>query len=103
MYMISFYVPESHLDIVKNALFEKGAGHIGAYSHCAWQVLGEGQFKALEGSDPFVGQKNQIEKVAEYKVEIVCSSEHLTDVMAAFKNSHPYEQPAYQIIQLVSY
>ena len=71
MLSIQFYVPESHLEPVKNALFAAGAGKIGNYDCCAWQTKGEGQFRALEGSQPFLGQKGQIEKVSEWKVEMV--------------------------------
>ncbi len=100
MHQIIFYVPESHLEIVKNAMFDAGAGKIGSYSHCAWQVLGEGQFKPLKGSDAFIGQVNQLEKVAEYKVEMVCDDNNLTAVIEALKQSHPYETPAYYVFKL---
>lgn len=100
MYLIYIYVPESHLEVVKNAMFEKGAGKIGDYSHCAWQIKGTGQFKPLEGSNPHIGFKNVIEKVEEYKVEMVCQKSLITDVIAAMHTAHPYETPAYQIINI---
>lgn len=99
MYKINFYVPEDHVEIVKTALFEAGAGRIGLYTHCAWQVKGEGQFMPLPGSHAFIGQVNQIEKVIEYKVEMVCSDEYLEAAMRALKKSHPYETPAYQVFR----
>jgi hypothetical protein len=100
MYKISFYVPLTHLDQVKEAMFMAGAGKIGQYSHCAWQVLGEGQYRPLEGSHPFKGEQNQVAKEPEYKVEMVCDSQHIHAVMAALKKSHPYEVPAYQVIAM---
>jgi len=99
MYKICFYVPLSHLEHVKNAMFAKGAGKIGLYTHCAWQVLGEGQFMPIEGSKAFIGEKNQLEKLAEYKVEMVCDDAYIHDTIAALKDAHPYEEPAYQIIR----
>lgn len=100
MYKVIFYVPASHLDVVKNALFAAGAGKMGQYSHCAWQILGEGQFMPLAGSQPFIGEENQIEMVAEYKVEMVCDTQYIHAAIAALKNAHPYEEPAYQIIKI---
>lgn len=93
-------MPAPHLETVKNAMFAKGAGKIGNYGSCAWQVLGEGQFMPLEGSNAFIGDKNKLEKVAEYKVEMVCAKENLAAVISAFKASHPYEEPAYHVIKL---
>jgi len=100
MYKLCFYVPESHLESVKKALFTAGAGRIGNYDSCCWQVLGEGQFRALDGSQPFIGQKGVVEKVAEWKVELVCEDELIRDVIAALKMAHPYEEPAYDVWRL---
>lgn len=99
MYKICFYVPLFHVEKVKNAMFAKGAGKIGFYTYCAWQVLGEGQFMPIEGNNAFIGETNQLEKLAEYKVEMVCDEAHIREVIAALKESHPYEEPAYQIIR----
>src|SRR3990167_9027358 len=95
MYKIYFYVPESHLEAVKMAVFNKGAGHIGHYDFCAWQTLGTGQFRALSGSQPAIGKINQLETVKEYKVETVCEDSALSEVLTALLNAHPYETPAY--------
>ncbi len=96
MYKICFYVPESHLDMVKNALFAVGAGKIGAYSCCAWQTLGEGQFMPMVNSQAYIGAEGELEKIAEYKVEMVCDDELIHEAISALKNTHPYEIPAYQ-------
>jgi hypothetical protein len=101
-YQINFYVPEEHLDSVKEAMFEAGAGRIGEYDYCAWQILGEGQFKPLEGSNPYSGTKNVVKKAPEYKVELVCEEKFLKDVIGAMKKAHPYETPAYSVIELVN-
>ncbi|MDX2165218.1 MAG: NGG1p interacting factor NIF3 [Gammaproteobacteria bacterium] len=100
MLQIYFYVPESHLEIVKNAMFEAGAGKIGNYGHCSWQVLGQGQFKPLEGSEYFIGEMGKVGKIPEYKVEMVCDHDHIGAVIDALKKAHPYEEPAYQVIRL---
>ena len=73
MYQINFYVPETHLEQVKNALFAQGAGRIGNYSHCAWQTKGQGQYCPLAGSKPFSGEQDKIMHETEYKVEMVCT------------------------------
>jgi structural hemagglutinin/hemolysin toxin protein RtxA len=100
MYKICFYVPATHLEQVKNAMFLSGAGHIGNYRCCAWQILGEGQFMPLAGSHSFIGEIDHIEKVAEYKVEIICADSLIQEVIAAMKQSHPYEEPAYQVLRV---
>lgn len=96
MYMLCFYVPETHLDAVKKAIFATGAGSIDKYQHCAWQTLGTGQFMPLPGSDAFIGTVHQLERVPEYKVEIVCTKEQIKAAIIALKEAHPYESPAYQ-------
>lgn len=97
MHMLCFHVPQTHLESVKEAIFSAGAGVMGHYSHCCWQVLGQGQFKPLPGSDPFIGKTNQIEMVAEYKVETVCEDHCIHEVIQALKKAHPYETPSFQI------
>ena len=100
MYMLCFLVPESHVEAVKNAIFSVGAGSVGNYKHCAWQTLGEGQFMPLPGSSAFIGEINKLEKVQEYKVEIICTDEQIKDAVSALKQAHPYETPAYQVVRL---
>lgn len=97
MYKLCFYVPPSHLEAVKAAVFAAGAGRIGHYDNCCWQVLGEGQFRALAGSRPYVGRRDQTERVAECRVEMVCDDARVTDVVKALKAAHPYEEPAFDL------
>lgn len=101
MLKLSFYVPESHLDEVKTAVFAAGGGRIGNYDSCCWQTAGQGQFRALEGSDPYLGQQGQVEVLAEFKVELVCEDNLIGDVLEALKAAHPYEEPAFDVVQLV--
>jgi hypothetical protein len=100
MYKLCFYVPATHLDAVKSAVFATGAGRIGDYDSCCWQVLGCGQFRPLAGSSPFVGAEGRVETVAEYKVEMVCGDELIVAAVNALKAAHPYEEPAYQVWRL---
>ncbi|APC15780.1 NGG1p interacting factor NIF3 [Pseudomonas frederiksbergensis] len=100
MYKLSFFVPQSHVDVVKGAVFAAGGGRIGLYDHCAWQVLGLGQFRPLDGSQPFMGEAGQVEQVEEWKVELVVSDELIRSVVEALKQSHPYETPAYEVWRL---
>lgn len=101
MFKITFYVPETHLEAVKAALFATGAGRIGLYDSCAWQVKGEGQFRPLAGASPFLGKPGEVEVVAEYKVELVCADDCITAAIAALRAAHPYEEPAYDVVRLL--
>ena len=100
MYKLCFFVPASHLDVVKNAVFAAGGGRIGDYDHCAWQVLGLGQFRPLDGSQPFIGEAGQVEQVEEWKVELVVADELIRGAVQALKQSHPYETPEYEVWRL---
>lgn len=100
MYKINYYVPESHLEKTKKALFKAGAGHLGDYDHCCWQSLGQGQFQPLEGSAPFLGEQNTLHQVPEYKVEILCDESRLKEAITGLKVAHPYEEPAIDVYKL---
>jgi len=101
MLKLIYYVPESHLESTKIAVFEAGAGGIGNYEHCAWQVLGTGQFKPLKGADPFIGEVGELEQVEEWRVETIVPEDQASNVAKALKASHPYEEPAFEFIQIV--
>ncbi len=103
MYKLCFYVPESHLESVKAAVFAAGAGRIGAYDSCCWQVKGKGQFRPQPGSRPFIGKQGEVEVVDEFRVEMVCRDEHVQAAVAALKLAHPYEEPAYHVLALADF
>ncbi|WP_313713060.1 NGG1p interacting factor NIF3 [Pseudomonas sp.] len=103
MYKLAFFVPASHVEVVKAAVFAAGGGRIGDYDHCAWQTLGQGQFRPLDGSQPFLGQTGQVEVVEEWKVELVVADDLIVQVVAALRQSHPYETPAYEVWRLLDY
>lgn len=99
-YQLYFYVPQSHLELVKQALFNAGAGKIGNYSNCSWQTLGQGQYVPTKNATPFLGVNNHLSKEEEYKVEMLCFEDCLDLAIETLKNTHPYEEPAYGIIKL---
>lgn len=100
MYKLVFFVPESHLDYVKAAVFNAGAGRIGNYEQCCWQVLGQGQFRPLAGATPVIGKQDQLEVLSEYRVEMVCIDEVIGAAVSALRASHPYEEPAFDAWRL---
>ncbi|MEI6897149.1 MAG: NGG1p interacting factor NIF3 [Psychromonas sp.] len=100
MYQLVFYVPESHCEKVKSALFKVGAGKIGEYDHCAWQVLGAGQFRPLKNSKAFIGERGKVEKLPEYRVEMICEKKNIKKVLSALLTSHPYQTPAYHVVEV---
>jgi hypothetical protein len=102
MYTLSFYVPETALEKVKAAVFAAGAGRIGNYDSCCWQVAGQGQFRPLAGSTPSLGQEGKLEVVSEYRVEMVCTEKSIRAAVRALQDAHPYEEPAWHVLQVVT-
>ena len=102
MYKIGFYVPDTHVELVKQAMFAAGAGRIGKYDSCCWQTPGQGQFRALDGSQPFVGQQGVVERVPELRVEMVCEGSVLKPTIVALRATHPYEELAFDVVKLES-
>ena len=102
MYQISFYVPKSHTELVKKAMFDAGAGSINNsnYTHCSFQIEGEGQFKPSQKANPVIGKLDQLEIIPEHKVEMVCASEYIDEVVSALKKEHPYEETAYSVVKM---
>ncbi|MGM8213726.1 Nif3-like dinuclear metal center hexameric protein [Virgibacillus sp. W0430] len=91
------YIPTTHVDQLRNALGSQGAGHIGNYSHCTFQTEGNGTFKPLKGSTPYIGTENELETVSETKVETIVKKSDLSNVLLKMKEAHPYEEPAYDL------
>jgi len=101
MYKICVYVPENSVERVKSALFEAGAGRIGKYDSCCWQTEGTGQFRPLTGSNPAIGALGEIEQVKEFKLELVCEDTYIQAAVRAMKIAHPYEEPAFDVFEMV--
>lgn len=100
LFHFAFYVPETHVEIVKSAIFAAGAGRVGYYDCCSWQTAGQGQFRPLVGAQPFMGSVDCIEKVQEIKVETICCAADVQAVVAALKEAHPYEEVAYMLLPM---
>ncbi|MDC9715234.1 MAG: NGG1p interacting factor NIF3 [Gammaproteobacteria bacterium] len=100
MYQIYFYIPVDKAEAVKKAMFSAGAGKIGNYENCAWQTLGQGQFKPIKDANPTIGKLDKLEILEELKVEMLCTQENLKQAISAMKSAHPYEQVAYSILKM---
>lgn len=93
-------VPSADADVVRQALFEAGAGQIDTYDQCSWSVPGTGQFRPLEGARPAVGQVGALETVAEERIEVLAPRGRREAVLAALLAAHPYEVPAYDVLEV---
>lgn len=100
MYKLVFFVPMEDKEKVKNSLFELGAGQLGHYSNCCWESEGTGQFKALDGSHPVIGNHNSIQRVPEVRVEMLVTEEIVPLCIEAIRINHPYEVPAFELYQV---
>ncbi|MFB4166495.1 Nif3-like dinuclear metal center hexameric protein [Virgibacillus sp. JSM 102003] len=97
---IAVFVPKTHLNEVRDAMSENGAGHIGDYSHCTFQTEGKGTFMPQEGTNPYIGSANHLAYVDEVKVESIIPQPKLARVIEAMINAHPYEEAAYDLMPL---
>ena len=98
-YKLVVFVPPRDLEKVANAIFAAGAGEIGNYSNCGFQVEGEGSFLPLEGAKPTLGQKGELKSVIEVRFESVVSAEKIAAVVEAMRRAHPYETPAFDVVR----
>lgn len=96
-YKLVTFVPESHLETVKEALFGAGAGAQGKYEACAWHVSGMGQFRPCMGASPYLGSVGKLEEVVEVRLEVLVDAVRLADALAALRRAHPYEEPAIDV------
>lgn len=100
-YKLITFVPDSHIEAVKTALFAVGAGKLGNYADCCWQVLGQGQFRPLAGNQAYIGNTDELTQVPEWRVEVLVAAAHVRACITALKSAHPYETPAFEVIALV--
>ena len=94
------FVPSTHKEQVFEAMTREGAGHIGNYSHCSFQMNGTGTFLPLDGSAPFLGEQGKMEEASEVRIETVMPASIQNSVVRAMKKAHPYEEVAYDIYPL---
>ena len=100
MYKLNFYVPLKEKESVKQALFDIGVGRYENYECCSYETLGVGQFKPINNAKPFLGEIDMLEKVDEYKVEMICSNELIKEAVKVLKEVHPYEEVAYEVFRM---
>ena len=94
------FVPAEKADHVRDAVAGAGAGAIGDYDSCTFTSTGEGRFRPLEGANPTVGSVGEVEVVDEVRIETVLPRGRRTAVVAAMLAAHPYEEPAYDVLEL---
>ncbi|SEH60758.1 dinuclear metal center protein, YbgI/SA1388 family [Halobacillus karajensis] len=99
---LTVFVPEDHADHLRSSISEAGAGYIGNYSHCTYQLSGQGTFKPESGADPYIGEQGKIEFVDEKRVETIVPQSKLADVLRAMEEAHPYEEVAYDLYPLLN-
>ncbi|MDK1031630.1 MAG: Nif3-like dinuclear metal center hexameric protein, partial [Planctomycetia bacterium] len=91
------FVPDADLAKVQRAIFDAGAGSIGAYRECSFSARGTGTFLATAKARPAVGRRGRREEVAEYRLEVVVPEQLLAEVIGAMKAAHSYEEPAFDV------
>jgi dinuclear metal center YbgI/SA1388 family protein len=96
------FVPTSHAENVRNAIFEAGAGHIGNYDCCSFNSEGSGSFRGLDNSKQFVGEKGTLHFEKEVKIEVVLPRFLKSSVLSALLKVHPYEEVAYDFYALAN-
>jgi len=94
---LTTYVPKTHADALKDALFAAGAGNIGNYSHCSFTMDGTGSYQANAGADPYLGKIGETHFENESQINITYAGAEEPKVMAALFNNHPYEEVAYEV------
>lgn len=99
-YKVVTFVPFAQLEEVAAAMFAAGAGRIGDYEQCSYRLRGEGTFFGTESTNPQVGRKGRLERVAETRIEMIAPERCLPEVIAALRHAHPYEEPAFDIYPL---
>ncbi|MBR5332571.1 MAG: Nif3-like dinuclear metal center hexameric protein [Muribaculaceae bacterium] len=97
---LSVYVPSEYCDAVKSAIFEAGAGCIGAYDCCSFDVDGRGSFRANSGANPFVGTLGEVHSEQETRIEVILPRWKMNAVEQALVSAHPYEEPAYEFVAI---
>ncbi len=101
-FKVVVYVPEKSLDTLIDGMSGAGAGEIGLYTRCGFYTSGKGTFIPGDGSDPTIGSVGKAESVDECKLEMVCAERSLQNVKSAIYKNHPYEEPAYDIYNMVN-
>ncbi len=96
------FVPETHADIVREAIGNAGGGRIGNYTHCTFSVKGVGRFKPNEGAAPAIGAIGSLEAVQEERIEFICERLLARKVMEEIRRVHPYEEVPFDVYPVMS-
>lgn len=99
-YKVAVTVSKPHAEDVRSAMGKAGAGALGDYTDCTYSVTGEGAFRPGTGATPFIGSEGVLERVEEEWIQALCSAEKLPGVLAAIRKTHPYEEPAIDVLKL---
>jgi dinuclear metal center YbgI/SA1388 family protein len=94
------FVPAEHVAAVSAAVFAAGAGHIGDYASCGFRAAGTGTFFGGQGTHPAIGESGRLEECAELRFETLVPHERVRDVVRALRETHPYEEPAFDLVRL---
>ena len=98
---LEVFLPETHIESLKNVLFESDAGHIGKYDRCLSYSKVISTWRPLEGTDPYIGTAGEMSEEEEMKIEVTVETERLQDIIPKIKTVHPYEEPVINIIPLI--
>ena len=96
-----WFVPAEALDATRAAVFQAGGGVVGRYERCSWYTAGTGTFRGAEGTRPAIGEAGREEHVHELRVETRVPADALAAVVAALRAAHPYEEPAFDVYELL--
>ena len=99
---IIVFTPESHLDKLRESMSRAGAGVIGNYSECSFELRGNGTFRPGDEARPYLGETDRFETVAEVRLEMIAGCRDLTRVLKAISANHPYEEPAVDVYPLLN-
>lgn len=99
-YKLVTFVPESDFVEVKEALYQKGAGRYKDYSHSGFYQKGSGNFKPLAAAEPYLGEKNKLNTVSEYRFETIVAEKNLDKIIKELLKVHPYQEPAWDLYRI---
>ena len=99
---IAVFTPTDYAEKVAQSLFNAGAGEIGNYDQCCYKTVGTGSYRSLEGANPFIGSVGEVSTNEETRIEVIIPTYKLPKAIASMRAAHPYEEPAFDIIPLLS-
>ncbi len=98
---ISVTIPKKNLKKIKKVLFDDGIGKIGNYTNCSLTTKCMGTYKPTKLSNPYIVQKNKLQRIKEIKLELICNIDEVSKSIDIIKRIHPYEEPVINIIPII--